>query len=96
MPPAPSSFPVPASLGARLLRQAVFVDAELTSGMLRSQLLHRVMLFAPDAELADLHGDGGSRPARPALEKLEKQLEGAVKSLLALVQGAGGGDDKKA
>ena len=76
----PHSLPVPASLGARLLRQAVLVDAELATSMLRSQLLHRVMLFAPDA----CGGASGLQPQRPRLDALTKRMDEAVKKLNSL------------
>ena len=75
-----ATLPVPASLGARVLRQAALVDSELTAQMLRSQLLQRVMLFAPEV------GGGaiGWRQQRPQLRELSKRLESAAAQLVAL------------
>mmetsp|Transcript_5441 Transcript_5441/g.17106 ORF Transcript_5441/g.17106 Transcript_5441/m.17106 type:complete len:516 (+) Transcript_5441:1147-2694(+) len=44
-----AALPVPDELAARLLRQAALVDFDLTSDLLRTQLLQRVLLFAPAA-----------------------------------------------
>jgi len=68
-----SSLPVPSSLGARILRQAVLVDAELTGSMLRTQLVQRVMLFAPGASAA-----AGFRAQHPRMGELGERLEKAV------------------
>lgn len=75
-----TALPVPASLGARLLRQAVLVDTELTASMLRSQLLNRVMLFAPERT----RGGCGACEQRPQLTQLSSKLEAAVVALCKL------------
>ena len=83
----PHSLPVPASLSARLLRQAVLVDAELTTQMLRSQLLHRVLLFAPEplaAPAATPAAAAEARPPRPRLDALTTRLDDALKKLNSL------------
>ena len=81
-------LPVPASLGARLLRQAVYVDAELTRSMLRAQLVHRVMLFVPedaDGPSGVLAGGGRARGPRPLIAKLSTRLEATVDALVGAV-----------
>ena len=67
----------PASLGARILRQAVFVDADLTASMLQEQLVQRVMLFAPERAGGLL----GLRGQRPEVKEVLESLEAAVAQL---------------
>lgn len=81
-------LPVPSSLGARLLRHAALIDAELTSQVLRTQLLSRVMLFAPEAA----GGSSALRPQLPQLAALAGRLEAAVQQLTASHAGVGGGE----
>jgi len=78
-----ATLPVPASLEARLLRQAALIDGELTAQMLRTQLLQRVLLFAPETAA----GSGGytTRSQRPQLVELTSQLETAVGKLTSPV-----------
>lgn len=74
---------MPDSLGARLLRQAALVDAELSVEMLREQLLQRVMLFAPE----EAGGGAGCKPERPQLASLAKRFDEAVAALRGLSHG---------
>ena len=76
------TLPVPASLGARLLRQAVLIDDELTAQMLRSQLLSRVMLFAPDS----MGGTASLRGQSPLLAELQAKMDKAVGQLLRIAK----------
>ena len=70
----PHRLPVPSSRSARLLRLAAFVDIELTVGLLRTQLLHKVLLFVPDLSAAD-------PLCHSAVVELKLGLEGCIKKL---------------
>jgi len=83
-----TALPVPASLEARLLRQAALIDGELTKQMLHSQLLQRVMLFAPETALNNSVGDLGLRSQRPQLLELSSRLEEAIGKLTAALPAA--------
>ena len=72
----PHRLPVPSSRSARLLRLAAFVDIELTAGLLRTQLLHKVLLFVPDLTAAD-------PLCHSAVVELKLGLEACIKKLTA-------------
>ena len=63
------------------------VSIELTTQMLRSQLLHRVLLFAPEplaAPAATPAAAAEARPPRPRLDALTTRLDDALKKLNSL------------
>ena len=70
----PLRLPVPSSRSARLVRLAAFVDLELCARLLRTQLLHKVLLFVPDVTAAD-------PLCHPALVELKEGIEGAIRKL---------------
>ena len=73
----PAGLPVPSARAARVMRLAAFLDVELTSTLLRTQLLHKLQLFVPDRRAADPHS------GHAAVLDLQQSIEAAIAKLAA-------------
>ena len=73
----PARLPVPSARAARVMRLAAFLDVELTSTLLRTQLLHKLQLFVPDRRAADPHS------GHAAVLELQQSIETAIAKLAA-------------